>query len=89
MPVQAPADKRFRRAHVSPTRKRVWLAPRSWTFIAQGVVFTCSGVFQGLGNTLPAMLSDVERNAIPDGRRSAARPEFTTGAVWWPSGAAT
>ena len=29
----------------------------SWTFIAQGVVFTCSGVFQGLGNTIPAMLS--------------------------------
>src|SRR5690606_36547674 len=23
----------------------------SWTFLAQGVVFTCSGMFQGLGNT--------------------------------------
>lgn len=33
----------------------------SWTFIAQGVVFTCSGVFQGLGNTRPAMLSSAVR----------------------------
>ena len=29
----------------------------SWTFIAQGVVFTRWGLFQGLGNTRPAMLS--------------------------------
>jgi putative MATE family efflux protein len=36
----------------------------SWTFIAQGVVFTCSGVFQGLGNTLPAMLSSGVRLAV-------------------------
>jgi len=36
----------------------------SWTFIAQGVVFTCSGVFQGLGNTLPAMLSSTVRLAV-------------------------
>jgi len=33
----------------------------SWTFIAQGVVFTCSGMFQGLGNTRPAMLSSAVR----------------------------
>jgi Na+-driven multidrug efflux pump len=36
----------------------------SWTFIAQGVVFTCSGVFQGLGNTKPAMLSSAIRLAV-------------------------
>ncbi len=36
----------------------------SWTFIAQGVVFTCSGVFQGLGNTRPAMLSTAIRLAV-------------------------
>ena len=33
----------------------------SWTFIAQGVVFTCSGIFQGLGNTRPALLSSAVR----------------------------
>jgi putative MATE family efflux protein len=36
----------------------------SWNFIAQGVVFTCSGVFQGLGNTRPALLSTVVRLGI-------------------------
>jgi Na+-driven multidrug efflux pump len=36
----------------------------SWTFIAQGVVFTCSGMFQGLGNTKPAMLSSGVRLVV-------------------------
>jgi putative MATE family efflux protein len=36
----------------------------SWTFIAQGIVFTCSGLFQGLGNTKPAMLSSAIRLAV-------------------------
>jgi len=36
----------------------------SWTFIAQGVVFTCSGMFQGLGNTRPAMLSSAIRLTV-------------------------
>ena len=36
----------------------------SWTFIAQGVVFTCSGLFQGLGNTRPAMLSSAIRLTV-------------------------
>lgn len=33
MPVSAPADKRFRRAHVSPTRKRTWR--ESWPKLLQ------------------------------------------------------
>lgn len=33
----------------------------SLNFIAQGIVFTCSGVFQGLGNTRPALLSSLIR----------------------------
>jgi MATE family, multidrug efflux pump len=36
----------------------------SWTFVAQGIVFTCSGMFQGLGNTRPAMLSSAIRLAF-------------------------
>ena len=43
----------------------------SWAFIAQGVVFTCSGLFQGLGNTRPAMLSSAIRIAV-----------FVPGAIW-------
>jgi Na+-driven multidrug efflux pump len=33
----------------------------SWNFVAQGVVFTCSGMFQALGNTIPAMISSASR----------------------------
>ena len=33
----------------------------SWNFVAQGVVFTCSGMFQALGNTVPALLSSASR----------------------------
>lgn len=57
----------------------------SWTFIAQGVVFTCSGVFQGLGNTLPAMLSSAIRLAafVPLAVWLSARPAFHLDEVWW------
>lgn len=33
----------------------------SWNFFASGVVLTCSGLFQGLGNTLPGLTSSVTR----------------------------
>jgi len=33
----------------------------SWNFLASGLVFTCSAVFQGLGHTLPAVLSSASR----------------------------
>ncbi len=57
----------------------------SWTFIAQGIVFTCSGVFQGLGNTIPAMLSSGIRLAVfvPLAVWLAAQPEFHLDEVWW------
>ena len=29
----------------------------SWNFVCNGIIFTCSGLFQGLGNTWPALLS--------------------------------
>jgi putative MATE family efflux protein len=35
----------------------------SWNFVAVGVVFTCSGMFQALGNTVPAFLSSASRLA--------------------------
>jgi putative MATE family efflux protein len=57
----------------------------SWTFIAQGVVFTCSGVFQGLGNTMPAMLSSAVRLAVfvPLAVWVSSRPAFHLDEVWW------
>jgi putative MATE family efflux protein len=33
----------------------------SWNFVAQGIIFTCSSMFQGLGNTRPALLSTGSR----------------------------
>jgi len=36
----------------------------SWNFLAQGIIFTCSGIFQGLGNTRPALLSSFTRIAL-------------------------
>jgi putative MATE family efflux protein len=57
----------------------------SWTFIAQGVVFTCSGMFQGLGNTIPAMLSSAIRLGVfvPLAVWLSSRPEFHLDEVWW------
>lgn len=33
----------------------------SWNFVAQGIIFTCSGMFQALGNTVPALVSSATR----------------------------
>lgn len=33
----------------------------SWTFVSQGLVYTCSNMFQGLGNTAPALVSSASR----------------------------
>src|SRR5688572_23293981 len=57
----------------------------SWTFIAQGVVFTCSGVFQGLGNTIPAMLSSAIRLGVfvPLAVWLSSQPSFRLDEVWY------
>jgi putative MATE family efflux protein len=57
----------------------------SWTFIAQGVVFTCSGVFQGLGNTIPAMVSSAIRLGVfvPLAVWLSSQPAFDLDEVWW------
>ncbi len=33
----------------------------AWNFIASGLIFTCSGIFQALGNTIPSLLSSGSR----------------------------
>jgi putative MATE family efflux protein len=57
----------------------------SWNFLAQGIVFTCSGIFQGLGNTRPALLSSFTRIAIftPMALLLARRPGFELEQVWY------
>jgi putative MATE family efflux protein len=56
----------------------------SWTFIAQGVVFTCSGLFQGLGNTRPAMLSSAIRLSVfvPSAIWVSKQPGFQLEQLW-------
>ena len=43
----------------------------SWNFVAQGIIFTCSGMFQALGNTVPALISSATRLIT-----------FATPAIW-------
>jgi len=39
----------------------VFLAYISWNFVPTGLIFTCSGLFQAMGNTWPALLSTSTR----------------------------
>lgn len=57
----------------------------SWNFLAQGIVFTCSGIFQGLGNTRPALLSSFTRIALfaPLALFLARRDGFELEDVWY------
>jgi putative MATE family efflux protein len=43
----------------------------SWNFVAQGLIFTCSSMFQGLGNTLPSLISSATRLIV-----------FSVPAIW-------
>jgi putative MATE family efflux protein len=56
----------------------------SWNFVANGFIFTCSGLFQAIGNTWPAMWSGVIRLtifAIP-AIWLAAQPGFQLHQLW-------
>jgi putative MATE family efflux protein len=63
----------------------------SWNFVAQGVIFCCSNMFQGLGNTLPSIASSAARvtlYAIPAVWLSQ-QPFFRIEYVWYWSIATT
>ena len=68
----------------------VFLQLVSLNFIAQGIVFTASGVFQGLGNTRPALLSSSIRLLVflPIAAYLKYQPGFTINQVWYVSVAA-
>src|SRR5271165_4534322 len=59
----------------------------SWNFVATGLVFTCSGVFQGLGNTLPVVLSSASRilSFIAPSLWLSAQPGFQLTELWYVS----
>lgn len=67
-----------------------YLAVISFNFVAQGVIFTASGMFQALGNTVPAMISSATRVvtfAVP-GWWLHKQPGFTLRQLWFLSVAA-
>ena len=57
----------------------------SLNFIASGLVFTCSAVFQGLGNTVPAVLSAATRivSFIVPAMWLAHQPQFQLVELWY------
>jgi putative MATE family efflux protein len=59
----------------------------SWNFLATGIVFTCSGVFQGLGHTVPAVLSSASRlvSFVVPALWLAASPQFALIQLWYVS----
>jgi Na+-driven multidrug efflux pump len=57
----------------------------SWNFVCNGVIFTCSGMFQALGNTWPALISTATRIAtfaFP-ALWLSRQPGFTLNHVWY------
>lgn len=57
----------------------------AWNFVATGLIFTCSGLFQALGNTWPSLLSSASRLltfALPVLVLSRL-PQFTLNQVWY------
>jgi putative MATE family efflux protein len=63
----------------------------SWNFVASGVIFTCSGLFQALGDTRPALYSSASRLltfALPCIYLSSL-PHFALHQLWYLSVATT
>jgi putative MATE family efflux protein len=57
----------------------------SWNFVGTGLVFTCSSMFQGLGNTWPSLISSASRllTFVVPGLYIASRPGFTLRELWY------
>lgn len=56
----------------------------SFNFIAQGIIFTCSGMFQAMGNTLPSLISSATRlvTFVCPAVWIASRPGFELKQLW-------
>jgi putative MATE family efflux protein len=57
----------------------------SWNFVATGLIFTCSGLFQALGNTVPSLLSSASRllTFVVPVLVLSTLPHFTLNQVWY------
>ncbi len=68
-----------------------YLRTVSWNFVASGLIFCCSGMFQALGNTVPSLLSSGSRllTFVLPVLWIAQRPGFELQSVWYVSVAST
>ena len=57
----------------------------SWNFVASGLIFTCSGMFQALGNTVPAVVSTATRlvTFVLPAIWLSRQPDFRIEHVWY------
>lgn len=57
----------------------------SLNFVATGLIFSCSSLFQGLGNTVPSLLASATRllTFVVPGIYLASRPDFTLQRLWY------
>jgi len=57
----------------------------SWNFVASGIIFTCSGMFQALGNTVPAVVSTATRlvTFVLPAIWLSRQPHFHIEQVWY------
>jgi Na+-driven multidrug efflux pump len=57
----------------------------SWNFIATGLIFTCSGLFQALGNTWPSLASSASRllTFVLPAVLLSTMPHFALIQVWY------
>ena len=64
-----------------------FLSVISFNFIASGVVFTCSGMFQAMGNTVPTVISSAVRLVlfVVPALWIAQRPAFSLAQLWYVS----
>lgn len=57
----------------------------SLNFVASGIIFTCSGMFQALGNTIPSLLSSASRlvTFMAPALWLSSRPDFQLRHLWY------
>lgn len=57
----------------------------SWNFVASGLIFTCSGMFQALGNTVPGLMSSATRivTFVVPGIWLSFQPGFELRHLWY------
>jgi putative MATE family efflux protein len=57
----------------------------SWNFVATGLIFTCSGAFQSLGNTWPSLASSASRliTFVVPALWLSGQPHFSLNEVWY------